>query len=642
MNDRYKRLPAALAVLCLLFSGLTGCTREQGESDSSDASSSPAAEQVKVTYEAQDTDDSWDETSATLISLKDTAIEVQGNGASASGSVLTITAAGVYVLSGTLSDGQVIVDADKEDTVRLVFNGVYICCSTSAPVYAKQADKTIITLAEGTVNTVADGESFTYTDEEAQEPDAAIFCKDDLTINGTGSLEVTAVFHNGIGTKDNLVVTNGSITVQAANDGLRGRDSVAIKGGTITIDAQGDGIQSNNDEDTAKGFVVVDGGEMHITAELDGIQAETVLQINGGTMDIQTGGGSQNSSTDQSGAQRPGWGQWGGDPFGESSSATTDTASAKGIKAGSGLYITGGTLQMDTSDDSVHTNGTAVISGGTLTLASGDDGIHADAALTIDNGEIVISKSYEGLEGASVTVNGGTIHLTASDDGLNSAGGNDGSSIGGRPGQNDFSANSDYYIRITGGYLVVSAGGDGVDSNGDLTISGGTVIVNGPTNDGNGTLDYAGNCEISGGILVAAGSAGMAQTPGTGSAQSSLAVTYSAEQSAGTAVTLTDAQGQPILTFVPEKSYRHVIISSPSLAQGETYILYTGGTPEGEGSDGLYPESAASGMEQCTEVTLSGAVTSITDSGSTVGGSMGGGPGGGDMPPGGQRPGGRF
>ena len=647
MKYRTQGFLGGLCVLAMLFLLPAGCAgRDAGSSggeDQSSTTSSLTAEQVSADYEAEDTDDSWDAASATLIELKGTSITVTGRGAVASGSTVTITAAGVFLLSGTLEDGQVVIDADKEDTVRLVLNGADIRCSTSAAIYAKQAKKTILTLAEGTVNTVADGEAYTYADEAAQEPDAAIFCKDDLTINGTGSLSVTAVFHNGIGTKDDLIIAGGNLSVQAANDGLRGRDSVAIKDGTLVIDAQADGIQSNNDEDAAKGFVVVDGGELNITAGYDGIQAETVLQLNGGSLVIRTGGGSQNSSTDQNGEQRPGWGQW-GDPFG-SSGTSDDTPSAKGIKAGSGLYITGGDLEIDSSDDAVHTNGSAVISGGILALSSGDDGIHADAALTIEAGEVSISKSYEGLEGASITVNGGTIRLTASDDGLNAAGGNDSSSLGGRPGQNEFTANSAYFIRITGGYLAISASGDGIDSNGDLTITGGTVIVNGPTNDGNGALDYAGSCTISGGILVTAGSAGMAQAPGSSSPQNSLAVTYSSSQSGGTAITLTDEAGNPVLTFVPEKTYRHIVISVPSLTQGESYTLYTGGTPEGEGSDGLYTGTAAAGAEKLTDVTLSGAVTSISDSGNAVNGGMNGGPGG-NMPGGDhggqQPPGGRF
>jgi len=458
---RIKLLSLVTAVL-LASSALTGCSNDT----SSTSSSADTASKVQVEYSNEDLDGTWDDSAATKIMLSDSSIAVDGSGASANGDTLTIKSAGTYVLSGTLSDGQIVVDAGKEDTVKIVLNGADLKSSNSAPIYSKQSKKTIITLAKGTSNKIEDAVSYGYAEGE-DEPDAAVFSQDDLTINGSGSLSVTGNFNNGIGSKDDLVITGGSITINSANDALRGRDSIAIKSGTFTIDAGGDGLQSNNDEDVEKGWISIDGGAFKITAESDGIQATTSLVVNSGTIDI--------------------------------------------------------------------------------------------------------AKCYEGLEGANVTVNGGNIRIKADDDGLNAAGGNDGSSVDARPIENASSDDSTYFIRINGGYLTVDAAGDGIDANGSLYFSGGTVLVSGPTNNGNGALDYDGTCEITGGTLAIAGSSGMAQSPGDTSSQNSVTVYYSSVQKSGTLVTLSDSSGKPLLSFAPSKDYQSIVISSPELEQGSTH-----------------------------------------------------------------------
>ena len=630
------------ACVCLTTS-LAGCARASGEvavssGESVDSADTPPP--LSVSYSEEDGDATWDRDSATLIVCNGSGAAISGSGAanvSVSGRVLTVTAAGTYVLSGTLDNGQIVIDASKEDTVRLVLNGVSLTCADGAAIYGKQADKTILTLEDGTQNTITDGSAYAAAGED--DPDAALFCKDNLTINGSGSLEVTGNYAHGVFTKDDLVITGGSLTITAVSDGLRGRDSIAVSGGSITIHAGSDGIKSNNDEDTSKGWISLDGGSFDITAGNDGIQAETVLQITGGEYRIVTGGGSVNSSTSTGDGQRPGWGQWGGGPMGNTSAESAETPSAKGIKAGSALYLDGGVIEIDSSDDSLHTNGSAVVSGGTYSLSSGDDGFHADADLTIRGGEMEILKSYEGLEGASVTIEGGTVRLTASDDGVNAAGGNDSSSLGGRPGQNQFSQSSDYFIKITGGYLVVDASGDGLDSNGSITMTDGTVLINGPTNGGDGALDFDSTFEISGGLLIAAGSAGMAQAPSTSSSQNSLMITYSGTQKAGTLVTLSDDSGS-VVAFAPSKDYQTMIISSPDLRQNTSYTLSSGGGSTGENSDGLYTGGTVSGGTLLTTLSLNGTVTSLSDSGEAVSGGMArpggmGDPGGGMGDPGG-------
>ncbi|MEL7567771.1 MAG: carbohydrate-binding domain-containing protein, partial [Dehalobacterium sp.] len=575
--------------------------------------------------------------------------------------------AGVYVLTGTLTDGRIMVEAADSDKVQIVLNEVSLTSSDNAPIYVKQADKVFLTLAEGTKNAVTDGAAYTLADGE-EEPDAAIFSKEDLTINGAGALTVTANYKNGIASKDDLIITGGTITVTAVNDGLKGRDGVAVYDGAFVINAaEGDGIQSNNNEDTEKGWVSIDGGTFDITACHDGIQAETALQITDGTLTIKTGGGSANASTDSMDNERPEWGKWNyetappGEKDGPVSMENTESKvstesrdntdgtdssdssdSTKGIKAGTTINVTGGKINIDSSDDGVHANGDVNISGGTFTISSGDDGIHADAALVADNAVIDILKSYEGLEGMTITVKGGTIHITSRDDGINASGGNDGSSFG-RPGDNNFTPENSseetdsVFIRIIDGCVVVNASGDGIDANGSLYIDGGTVLVNGPTNNGNGPLDYNGVAEITGGIFVAAGSSGMAQNFSASSTQNSLLLAYSSVQKAGTLVSLLDESGKNVLSFTPEKDYQSIVISTPELKQGKTYTLYSGGSTTGNNIDGLYTEGNYSAGTEVIKVTLSGIATGVSDTGdpiNTMGGP--GGPGGG--PKGGPRP----
>ena len=359
--------------------------------------------------------------------------------------------------------------------------GADITCSDSAPLYIISAPKVVVTLADGTSNSLTDGTAYVLDDEEEEEPNAALFSKSDLTINGGGSLTVTANYKNGIQSKDGLYITGGMVTVDAANNGIKGKDCVVISGGTVTVTAGGDGIRATNDGDAGLGYVAIEGGNIDVTAGEDGIQAATNVYMSAGTVTVSSGGGSGNSSTAEGGT----WGTWGGqrggmmeqDGMQAMTQETESEGSAKGVKATVDITITGGTLTIDSSDDAIHSNGSVTIETGALALASGDDGIHADATLTINGGDILVSKSYEGIEGAVMTINGGTIRITASDDGINVAGGNDGSSVDGRPGQNEFQSSGNNFLYLNGGYIYINATGDGIDVNGSVYMTGGDVIV---------------------------------------------------------------------------------------------------------------------------------------------------------------------
>ncbi|MGC9349302.1 MAG: carbohydrate-binding domain-containing protein [Anaerolineae bacterium] len=580
---------------------------------------------VTVEYDADDLNTEDDAAASTMIELSGEAITVEGDGVTVDGTRATITAAGIYNVSGVLDDGQIIVDTGDDDKVVLVLDGVDINCATGAPIYVVNADKTVITLVEGTENTVTDGESYVL-EEGTDEPNAAIFSHDDLTINGDGALIVNANYNHGIAGKDDLKVTGGTITVNAVNDGLKGRDSLAIKAGILTVNAGGDGLQSNNDEEAEQGYILIEHGTLNITAALDGIQAESRLSVTGGTINIVSGGGSANSST------QAGWGDWrqGGNAGG------TDTGdSAKGLKAGEDVTITDGILTIDASDDAIHSNGSMTIGGGELLLASGDDGMHADTTLTIEGGSLSITQSYEGIESALITINDGTIRVLAGDDGINVSGGSDGSAMGGRPGQNTFATSGTDHLYLNGGYIYIYADGDGIDANSPIDMTGGSVIINGPTVQMNGPLDYMGEFKVTGGFMVAAGSAGMAQAPSASSTQNSVLVVFNATLPAGTVVRIESDDGEDVLTFVPTKAYQSLVLSSPNLSQGATYTVYTGGSTTGTAVDGSYNGGNYEAGEQVTDFTVS---TTVTGAGSYEGGFRGRPGGGPPGRPGGQRP----
>lgn len=614
-------LALALAITSVVFAGCSSTvsysvmpsqsnTASAGSSTTAAVSSVP----VTVTYDVDDLTSSWNSSLVSYIKLNGDSVSMDGDGVTVSGNRILITSAGTYTISGTLDDGQIVVDTQEEETVRLVLNGVDITCSTSAPIYALNAEKVVITLVAGTKNYITNGTSYILEDATSDEPNAAIFSNDDLTINGDGSLVVDANYNNGIQSKDDLYITGGNITVTAVNDGIKGRDSIAVKDGNITIDAGGDGMQSNNDEDAAKGFIAIEGGAINIVAGADGIQAETSILISGGDITISSGGGSANASTGSS------WGFWG-------SSNTTDTSdSAKGIKAGVDLNIDGGTIEIDSSDDALHSNGSMTISEGDIAISSGDDGMHADTSIVIDGGNIIVTKCYEGIESAVITINGGDINLTASDDGINVSGGADGSSINGRPGQNSFSYSGSSCLYINGGYIVVYAGGDGLDSNGSISMTDGIVIVNGPTDSANGALDFM-TCNVSGGYLLAVGSSGMAQAPGTSSTQYSVMVTFSSALQAGTLVHIESGDGDDVLTFMLAKTCQSVVLCSSELHNGETYVVYTGGNSTGSLKDGLYSGGTYSNGTQYTSFTVSSIVTSVGGGAAFPGGNVPGGGG---------------
>lgn len=520
----------------------------------------------------------WDAASAIPIALDGSSIVADADGVEIEGSTVTITAPGSYTLSGTLDDGSVVVDSDDDGIVRLVLDGVDITNGSGAPIAVMGADKAMIVLADGSVNRLEDAADYVFPDPEDDEPNAALFSKDDLTIDGSGSLTVEAHYNDGIASKDGLVITGGDITVSAADDGIRGKDYLVVYGGKLTISAGGDGLKSDNDDDADRGYIWIVDGSLDVTAGADGLQAETDLLVSDGDFDIVTADGSTHTISDDD--------------------------SAKGLKAGVRFVVDGGTFAIDAADDAVHANAHGVINAGTLDLASGDDAVHADSTVGVNGGAITVTRSYEGIEGIGVVIAGGDIWITSSDDGLNGAG--DDADFG-----SGFGQGGDNYLHILGGDITVYAAGDGIDVNGSIVMTDGRVVIHGPTRQDNSAIDYDRSFQLTGGFLVGAGSAGMAQAPDASSGQYVLLLTSNQTKSAGTMVHIETSDGESILSFVPSKQFGSVAFSSPDLHKGTTYRVYLGGSQSGAATDGLYASGSYTAGSQTTEFTISNVVTRV-------------------------------
>lgn len=605
-------LLAGCAAAVLLFS-VAGCsatdadepsiasTAEVLEENASEKSVEYASfEEVAAAFDAsalnlecskRDMDAFFDESSATKITLSGDSASVSGSGAVAEGSTVTISTAGTYIVSGNLTDGSIIVATSENDKVKIVLNGVKIACSSGPAIDIQSADKCFITLAEGTQNSLSDGSAFT-----SEDANACIYATCDLTINGSGSLDVSGNYRHGVFSKDDLVVYGGTIRVSAVEDGLNGKDSVKIGAGDISIDSGADGVKSSKSTNPEKGFVYVSGGSLSIDAEDDGIQAKTYL------------------------------------------------------------CIAGGSIEIDAADDALHSDLEGALNGGSTTIRGGGDAFHCETKLEVNDGSFVAETCSEGYEAEQVVVNGGDTNICALDDAMNASaadlsddsessdadtststpsgesganaaqpdgsigapgassanadsneqqqntapqgagqqdsatppelpsdlgqapdvqgrserGGQAPGGQGGAPGASD----SNCLIQINGGTVVLDSQGDGVDSNGNVEITGGTLLVNGPSSDGDGAFDYDGEATISGGTVLMAGTVGMAQSFTSGTQAFAL---VQASGSAGNVIEATDADGNVIATLTATKAFGCVLVSGAGVSDGDTITVSVDG-----------------------------------------------------------------
>lgn len=549
---------------------------------------------------------------------------VTGGTVAINGGNINITAKTTTQTDGTVSNG----DGIQADTLLLVTGGTINI--TAAGEALKASASSVEYLGDTTVaRAPAEGDGcvlITGGTITASAGEDGIKAVKNVTISDSADITITKA-QEGIQVNEAVYDTNGT-TVLGFVEG-----EIDINGGTVNITCSEDGIQCGT------GNIAVTDGVITVNSQQDCIQSENITNISGGTFDLKA---------------------YGGAPQTVSENNPEAPNSCKGVKAGKLIYISGGTFNINTYDDAVHSNHTVRIKGGSITAATGDDGIHGDSYLYIsDNADINITKSYEGIEAAKVYISGGETRVVSSDDGANAAGdeptdeaynlgnvavitaqslsaadNNAGNNIqvfagpGGNPGGNsgpnwggeDSSAYG--YLEVSGGLLYIETEGDGFDSNGSGLISGGTVLVNGPTSGGNGVFDIGDNSSdtltITGGIVIGAGTSDMAVTPD--SAKQYYVVTSSSSlgggrpgqstssgfstQSAGKAFKLTNSSGDEIITYVPSKNYAWVFVSTPEMTSGSYTLNYggsvSGGTFTGKGSYGIATGGTYQGSSSCT------------------------------------------
>lgn len=487
--------------------------------------------------------------------------------------VLTISATGTYVLSGTLN-GAVSVEKNVVGTVRIVLAGATIHTTdtqnVAAIVFKEASDERILTIADDTVNEISDSIGDKDTEEKEADSAALKAKKCSLTINGQGTLKVLAVGEtaNGISVKNALTVIGTTLEVTAVKNGIKAGNLISLHEANITVTAGNDGIKTDVEPETAEeaeeaaadktaGYIYIEKTSITVTAKDDGIAANNCLYIaneEANVITVKTNGGAPEKAT----------------------SSTSEDADGKALKAAGivlkedenetkyaatfeenyAIIITGGTFVLDSNDDAIHSAGHLIISGGTFTIASGDDGIKAEYLTKISGGDITITTAYEGIEGALVEIAGGNITVNATEDGVNAA--------------NSDLKNYAFNLYVTGGTLTVNCNGDGLDSNGKLVIAGGNVTVFGPASGGNSALDSESGTTIQGGTVIATCYEAMDPVGAT-----QYMINANVRISANTLVTLKDASGNVIVSFTQPKACSNVVISTPSLTSG-TYTLTYG------------------------------------------------------------------
>lgn len=596
-----------LAILMASSMILSACSSSDNTSNANDTTSEIGMSLKTVSLGdsfSQTEDTSSDESQTTNIidiTLNNDAILCDSSNVSIDGSTLTITSGGSYSISGTLKDGQIVVDCSDSDKVNIILNGVDVSCSSTSPIYINNADKTIITLADSSDNTITDSRNAKTDDDTDKDiSGSAIYSKDDLTINGNGNLTVTGNYNNGIVCKNDLKLSGGNITVKALNNGIKGSDSVTIKNDvSIDISCDGDGIKTDYDttSNKDKGYIHIESGNITIKSIGDCLKADTYITIDNGTFDLTSNGGYTNGTShnndmggmtppndfkpNQDGDMNPP-SDFNPNQDNQNSSDTSSdsetTLKSKNISADGDITINSGTFNLNASNDCIHSNANIMINDGTFTINAGSKGIHSDYDCTINGGNIEVQNSYEGIEGTNIYVNDGTINITSSDDGFNACDNTETAT-----GSNGFNVSSNAYLEFNGGYTYVNASGDGLDSNGDIKFNGGVVVVEGPTISANGPLDCGDDnniITIDGGTLIAGGAIGMFEIPDSTSTQNTI-YSVSTSAKAGDTIVLADENNNVISAIKTSKDMSGVIFSSKDIETGKTYHIYVNPTYNG-------------------------------------------------------------
>ena len=500
-----RRLFASVMGIVLLIGLCTGCQKTQ-ETQREDGQ--PELQENAEIEQGEE---------GSSIHFQEDGIQADESQVTVEGNVVTITQAGTYVLTGTTTNGRVVVEVGKEDDVELVLNGVDITCPDYAPIRVTQAGNVTIDLAEDSVNVLSDGSTYQLTDEE-DNTDGVIFSKDDLQLKGDGTLYINGNYKHGIVGKDDVEIKGGTYIIQAVEDGINANDSITIEDGTFTVSVGDDGMHVDE-------LFTINNGTITITESNEGLEGHQVI-INNGMIDITASDDGINSND---GAE----------------SETTNTenfeqdANSEEFNMPQGENMPEGMTPPEMWSDGERPEGMTP-------PEKPEDGMQPEL---IEPGEV--PQLQEGQR----------------------PGGDMGMMV-------DADADPDSRIQITGGTIAVDAGGDGLDSNGYLKIEGGTIYVSGAANDGDSAIDYGIEGTITGGTVVATGFRGMATTFGQNSTQNYVMHQTQQMQATGTQIVVKDSQGQEILSWTPKKEFNSILLSSPELEKNQEYTIEFDGNAE--------------------------------------------------------------
>ena len=523
--------------------GTTATTSSATATDTATSSSSfstnvKSGEKLDVDTHYSEQDLSWDTSSETAIDLSN---PTATDGVTVEDGTLTITKAGTYKLSGEYQ-GQIKVETADSDAVRLVLDNANITNSSGAALNVVNADEVILYSASGTTNTISDGADYTATGED--DPDAVVYSKADLTIAGEGTLKVNGNHEDGIHTNDGLVIASGTLEVNAANTGIKGKDYVDILGGTINVTAQQDGIKSTNDTDEGKGWTRLSNGTVTVNAGDDGFKASRVVEISGGSLTVEQ--------------------------------------SDEGIEA-QYINISGGDVNVTSADDGMNASLKTSDSESTDSSANTSDTANQQQG-SLPGGQ-QNGTSNQQQQGTGQPPQGqppamsGTSQDGTSQNGTTGTGqqGTGQPPQGGMPGGGGGTFEViDAAINVSGGNITVNAEGDGIDSNGVTTLSGGTLIVNGPSQGGNAALDTNGDLLLNGATVLSGSTADMFEAPSTNSTSGYLKLTNSSGFEQGSTVQVADSSGKVVANYkVTKSNVQLVLVSSSSIVKGQSYTVYT-------------------------------------------------------------------
>lgn len=559
-----KKITVIFMALILSTVTLTACSDNSSTTvnTTSTVSSQVSQDNSSTTSENSnfsdgDYKDVTSETTNATITLSGNEGTISDTTRGSSGSEVTITSKGIYKVTGSSENVTIkINDSNQSGNIYLILDNVSMTNTSNACIYVEACDKLIIQCT---------GNSFlTYNNSDSSsKTDGAIYSKDDITINGSGSLDINSSLH-GIVCKEDIKITGATLNINSDNIGIQAEDSLRIDGGTTAIQSDHDGIQLENDDNTS--YFYMSNGSLTVNAGYDGISVKAAdsgtafkgsVKIKGGTVNITAGGGSDNSKN--------------------------SNTSQKGIKCDGEIDIENSSVTVSSADDAIHGKDNITVNSGTVNLSTSDDGITAIGIVTINDGDVTVSKSYEGIEGGSVVIKGGNISVTSSDDGINTSGGSDTTANDDTLWDEDSNGN----INISGGNIYINSSGDGLDSNGSIYVTGGTTIIEGSTADNNGAIDKGDGANyvasITGGTVLALGTSDMAVNFDSGSQCSAL---VDISGSKDTVISVDDGSG---FTFTATKNFTCAVYSSPNMTQGNSYTLTAGSnTAQMDFTSGLY------------------------------------------------------